>query len=475
MASVDVWVNFPDIGWHIRSGAMISTSGTLPEKAWFTFTLSDYNWVAHEWLQELILAKIWISSGMLGVQWFYALLGMAFIFWLLHLFLPPKQPLFLVSAAALPITAVLIATRLLRPQIVSSFGFVTVLFLILEYKRSRALKYLYLIPLVFLVWANLHAGFPVGFIVLSLFLIAGLIEIGLAASGHKLSPSLESVPQLTKADLLQVLLVSLVSFIATLCNPYGIRLYQEVFHTLSDSYSSQSVLEWLPTSISSSSGEAFFASIVFLFLSYFFKAKKQDHFFLALNLVFFCLGLSATRHASFFVLLVIVQLLPLIPSASAVIQQNRSYIFSVITLFLVLTLVLKHYSGRVERSKLISREEQLYPAVALQNYQISPQSRVFHAFHWGSYLALKSRDFQTFIDGRMTQWSYNGESFLKLYDDIRTLQLGWELSLEKFKVDTIILPPNEPLIAAIRLKPESWRIVYEDLVSVIAERTEAKS
>ena len=74
--------------------------------------------------------------------------------------------------------------------------------------KSKRKQWRWSLPLIFMLWANLHAGFIAGLALIAYF---SVIE-------------LEG----------QLGLIFLASAAATLINAYGIRLYTEIGHTLFD-------------------------------------------------------------------------------------------------------------------------------------------------------------------------------------------------------------------------------------------------
>ena len=46
------------------------------------------------------------------------------------------------------------------------------------------------------------------------------------------------------------------------------------------------------------------------------------------------------------------------------------------------------------------------------------------------------------------------------------MKYGWENTLTRFGVDTILLPPNTPLTGALKIS-NRWRLVYDDGVALV--------
>src|SRR6266849_3873431 len=147
----------PDLWWHLRTGQWIMESGHIPHSDPFSFTRAGSPWVAHEWLSEVAFYEIWKHSGAAGLIIFSAIVTTAG-FMLLYLRSPGKPhwaaaTLALGALAAAPVWGV-------RPQMFT-FALASLLLWLLERGQERP-RLLIWIPLLFLLWLNVHAGFALG-------------------------------------------------------------------------------------------------------------------------------------------------------------------------------------------------------------------------------------------------------------------------------------------------------------------------
>lgn len=84
---------------------------------------------------------------------------------------------------------------------------------LLEQFQSRHIQSLYFLPLLILLWVNLHGGFISGFILISIYLIGNLVKFVLSRDGGK-----ELYRQKTKV----LALILLTCLFVSLINPYGL-------------------------------------------------------------------------------------------------------------------------------------------------------------------------------------------------------------------------------------------------------------
>ena len=105
-----------------------------------------------------------------------------------------------------------------------------------------------------------------------------------------------------------------------------------------------------------------------------------------------------------------------------------------------------------------------YPASAVSMIAQDPSARVFTYDQWGDYLIYRLYPrTRVFIDGRS---DFYGSDFAQKYVDALNVKYGWEETLGKFGVNTILLSPSMPLTGALK-ECSRWRLVYDDGVALV--------
>ncbi len=164
----------PDFGWHLRAGLDLVQQGwRLPETDPYSHTVPDWLWVEHAWLTDGFIGLIYNGlgkAGPLGVILFFAAVT-------LGAFLTAASP---VQASRthklLAVSAVLwVALPFLgaRTQMITLLGLALVLWLCRRF-LAGTLPHLWVLPPLFLLWANLHGGFSAGLFTLTLVLGASV-------------------------------------------------------------------------------------------------------------------------------------------------------------------------------------------------------------------------------------------------------------------------------------------------------------
>jgi hypothetical protein len=94
-------------------------------------------------------------------------------------------------------------------------------------------------------------------------------------------------------------------------------------------------------------------------------------------------------------------------------------------------------------------------------------ARIFADDEWGDYLiwSLYPKN-RVFVDGRS---DFYGNDFEDKYIDVLKVKHGWESTLGRFRIDTVLLSPDASLAGALK-ESSRWRVVYDDGVAVVFRR-----
>jgi hypothetical protein len=112
-----------------------------------------------------------------------------------------------------------------------------------------------------------------------------------------------------------------------------------------------------------------------------------------------------------------------------------------------------------------------YPTAALQFMQRQHLTgRIFNNDGWGGYMEWTAPELKTFIDSRADIFAYNGT--LDDYIKVVLIQTPFEI-LDKYKIDYVLLEPQQPLGYLLEQSP-GWRPIYTDKVAVLFERSAAE-
>jgi hypothetical protein len=209
----------PDLWGHVRFGLDILNMGHVadgPDPYSFT---QDRPFIYHEWLGGTIMALAYDVGGAAGLAVLKALLVLSLL-GLVWFTLRRKQPAWRWAGVSIAVVGTWPSLVMLRPLLWTMIGVVAVC-RILTLGSRRAL---WLLPVVFAIWANLHGGWIVG---------GGLVVVWTAVAFIQ-----------QRDDRAEVLVVGVASLAATLLNPYGINLWMFLAETVR--LNRADIAEWQP-------------------------------------------------------------------------------------------------------------------------------------------------------------------------------------------------------------------------------------
>ncbi len=213
-----------DIWWHLRTGEWVVKHGGVPATDEFSRYGHGHPWVAYSWLFEVLVYGMYTALGLTGLL--LLRLGIvAVVLVALHRFVLVREPRF-VRATLLTGLAFFALVPLLneRPWLFTILFTAVTLAAVLRLREGTATWTVWLLPLAFVLWANLHIQFVYGLAILGLACLAPLGDrwLGRPVSGR------EADTAGTRAWR-HLVGLSAACAVATLVNPYGPRLYVVIF------------------------------------------------------------------------------------------------------------------------------------------------------------------------------------------------------------------------------------------------------
>jgi hypothetical protein len=159
-------VSDADVGYHIRTGEHILETGRIPDRNTFSFAIPDAPWTLQQWWPATMYAVVWLQTGLAGLITFKALLAAAVLLVTLAAARREAAPGSLWPFWVLTVTALIARVRFFeRPDLVSAVLFAVLLLVDARKQRERLWQWLG-VPLFMAFWANTHAGYIYGFVLL---------------------------------------------------------------------------------------------------------------------------------------------------------------------------------------------------------------------------------------------------------------------------------------------------------------------
>lgn len=411
----------PDFGWHIRMGEIIEKTG-IPKTDPLSYAMSSYPFVDHEWLTNVILAKLYPTVGIVGLAIFFAFLAMSSLLFRTVISRWAFAPFVLAGTVFMSFTGI-------RTQVITWLLF-SILLVILNNRKVG--KWRFTLPFLFIVWANLHGGFGVGIVVLSVATIARLWE--------------------QKKMRVSDIILFFLCVLATFCNPYGISLWKELWMQISDPSLRWIISEWQPAFFYPS-----FAVWIFVSFSVLTVTRHIRKFNLSQSVVYYGLllaGISSIRHMPLFILAALPMTIKSIEWFS---QEVKTYKFGIERLrraYVIFSIGIV-FAGIVEMFVIIERAKTSYSTYPKQAVEFLAKSKscgqLFSVYDWGGYLAWKLPERRVFIDGRMPSWRWESsppfESNYAFEEYVKIIRgkIPVRQIIEKYNIDTFLLPVEKKL------------------------------
>jgi hypothetical protein len=286
-------VQDPDIWWHLKVGDWIVEHNTVPHSGIFSRTAGTQPWIAYSWGYEVVLSRCYAWFGLIGFALFGVLLALAVafvLFWMLHRLSGNFWVAWILSLVG---SLAYLFSLMPRPVFFTMIFYTVTLTLILEAHRSGRIQPLYWLPLIFVLWANIHIQFIYGLFVVGMFVGINLLQRVVTAVGIELR--FAQSPSLPLSGLIGIFVAC---FGATFIGPYSYHVYGVV-----QTYMNSRVPYFIIQELSAPAFD-FFTNYVLLLLTFagFFAVgwrKKLDLFKLSLLTVACVIAFRTQRDAWF--------------------------------------------------------------------------------------------------------------------------------------------------------------------------------
>lgn len=456
-----------DLGRHLTTGNLILQTHTVPKTNLFSYTYPNFPFINHHWLSEVLFAlifKVFGANGLLILTIFIVFVAFALIF----SFVYKKTNAPSLAIASLLLLPILFERTDVRPEIFS-FLFLSIFMLILYKFKEKFTKWIFILPLLELLWINIHIYFLIGAAVLFFFLIDSIIPVILNLFQD---PDSNKIPKPAMANNILILFFVLIASISlTLINPNGIKgaFYPlNVFQNYGYSIQENQNIFFL-WNYSHNQAILFFGiSTILLFLSLILTIKKTYFADWLICIFFVILAMSAIRN---FPLFVFAAFIPFTKSLSNfklfTLQKNLKYIFLIFLLGLFLFEAQQIYTKKGVGFG-IGKGAENGVNFFLKNDLKGP---IFNNFDIGSYLIYRLYPKEkVFIDGRPEAYpaSFIQEEYIPMQSD----EKKFDSEDKKYKFNTLFFshtdqtPWAEKFIKQIS-ENKKWTLAYLDDFSVI--------
>jgi len=479
LAGVRSMLGDGDTGWHIRIGEWILAHHQVPYADMFSFTKPGEPFFAWEWLWDLGAAWIyqhWGLAGVVLVSFFIICMTFALLYRLIA-----RRSQNVLVAIGLTVLAASGSTIhwLARPHLVTML-FTVIYLSILQRVQEGRMKLLWLLPLLGVLWTNLHGGFLVGIVIVGLVGAGELAGVLLAATAEERRKSLySSIPYfVTAAGCLA----------ASLVNPYTYHLHVHLWEYLHDAKGMSMINEFQGTNFQGPLA-IFFEMMLILAggaaVWYLIRRRYAEVLLLA---AWAHLSLLVVRNVPLFMIVAApytatavvdwlgslsrANIATWVRKAAELVKDASDEIGPIDRLWRVhaipaLMLVVFGLAMRSPAAGIQLKPEydpSRYPAGALAALQ-DPSLRIFADDEWGDFLVYNRwpQGGKVFWDGRS---DFYGSDNVEKWIGVLNAKWDWQQTLDQYGVDAILLPTRSALATTIK-GSSRWRVVYDDGFAIV--------
>ena len=431
LANAPLLLGHLDLGWHLAAGDLIRERGSIPFQDPWSFTLGDRQWYNLSWLWDVIASVVFQYTGYTGLTLSIVACGAVIAGYLTSICLGS-------GASALAVGISVLAACLLYPAFATapnsylsaSPNTPTMVFCVIFYAECLKRTRWFLLPVMMVLWANLHGGFMLGLLLIGFF---GAVSV-------------------LKRDWAGLRIYSFAvagCLVAVLINPLGWHIYDGVATTLGH-FAQAHITEWwsyadnftMPGSI---------PGIVYIAIFVAFELRHPTASSVPLESrllawLFLLLGFCQYRYMSFFFMFAAVPLAlhldRLLPMQLNELKVQTSLLMAGNVGMCALPLTLIHVKPALALPQLLSEQDARY----LQTH--FPHARLLNHWNVGGLLIFYTRGtVPVFIDGRSAT-AYPDE-LLRDYFSLIKWEIdepAWDAVLDKYKIDTVLwVKAHEPL------------------------------
>ena len=450
LSNAPILLGHYDLGWHLAAGDLIRDQGNIPFQDPWSFTSGGRQWYNLSWLWDVIASVIFQYTKFGGLTLFVVACGAVIVGYLASICLSS-------GASATAVCIAVFSSCLLYPcfatapniYLAASPNTSTMLFCVIFYGECLKRTRWFLLPLIMILWVNLHGGFVLGFLVVGVFCGAALLRRDWA-------------------DFKIYAFAGVGCFIAIFINPLGWHIYDGVAATLGH-FVQAYITEWLsyyqnisvPGSIP---GMIYILMFVALELRYRGPCPIESRLF---SWFFLFLGLYQFRYMPFFFIFSTVPLAlhldRLLPKPLNILEVQKSLLAAGIIGACALPLTFMQIKPALELPQMISEQDAHY----LQTH--FPHARLLNHWNVGGILIFFTRGaIPVFVDGRAA--TAYPDALLRDYFKLPKPEIdetAWDTVLEKYQIDTVLWVKAHEELRRFLVGKRGWKEEYAGLYESI--------
>jgi len=440
----------PDLWGHLQFGLDKIETRKIIQVDQYSYNSAGQDWINHEWLAEVLFAIAWSAGNAPGLVILKTIMGLLTIGIIYKHFISIQINYIVAALIVLLMGAslFLLFYRAIRPQIFT-FLFLTIELLIIRMAEKGSYRWLWGMPVVILLWANMHGGVIAGIGILCIWLPSHIF--------FNKNMWKKSIPPIV------------LSLAALLINPYGIGLITFLLRTTL--VPRLDISDWQPMKLFSVAGFMYCLTLGLSIGGLIFSSKQRKPVPVLLFGVFAILPWTANRHLSLFSIAALILMGEHVASAwkkfypDEKISTTNSFLRNGLYMLMSVILILMTFSQNYWQIKI---EKSIFdvPGTAVSLLKQSNVSgNLATEFDWGEYIIWHlGPQIKVSLDGRR-ETVYTETA----YKQAMRFMFGvgeWDAILKQYNTDIALVKTNSSVHNLLKLSP-GWIIVFEDSKSVL--------
>jgi hypothetical protein len=448
----------PDIWWHLRAGQWILQHNAVPVTDPFSSYGADQPWVVYSWLFDIIMATMFGRMGLASIAFYEIAARTALTVALFHT-LRNLLPGFWRSAT-LTAAAIFTMTRILgpRPGMLTILLTIVLFDVLLSASRTGRTRQLWLLPPMFVLWANWHIQFVYGLFVLGVFAAEPLLNRLFRYRPHKHAALPPAATWLALA----------ASAVGTLLNPYGIKVYSTVLLYAGQTRIYNEITEF--RAMTFREPQHFVAVLLVLGAAMAIGWRRDARpLWLIFLLVASLLAFRSVREIWFLAVVSVCVIADGWPSPgktaarAAAPFQSRAMVGIWVVALLIASC--RHYG--LSNDALDVQTAGAFPEAAVRYIEMNHLGGpLFNDLSWGGYLVWRLPALPVALDGRTNVY---GEDRILRFSAVWKGKPGWDSDPDLTRANLVLTPRVAAIASLLRTSPQ-FRNAYEDSQAVIFQR-----
>lgn len=428
----------PDYFWHIKAGEYIFKNGIITHDV-FSWIVNGKYWMCHEWLFETILYCL--KSIVHNIHpLIYCLLCLSGLFSILFFTNKknvskniPFTLIYLMFISLLSITFIQA-----RPHMISNIFVCLTVYLLYDLYKNKDSKKIYFLPLITILWSNIHGGSSnLSYILCFVFIISGLFSFKFKKIENN---------KLSKKQLYKYLLVMILCMIGVCVNIHGFKMFIYPYTNMMDTTMLNNIAEWQPTSLNNIYHYSYYLFILFIIITMLISDKKIELIDFLLFGFCFYLGLKSIRFWLYSPIIMYYVIYNYVKERKP--DKNTGLILCIISLSLLGIFI---YSCNFNIKYKYNLDSKVIDIIKEEK-----PSRLFNMYDYGGELVYN--DIKVFIDGRADLYSkYNYKDYL----NISNCKDDYIQLINKYNFDYLLIDKKYPIYTYLKYS-DGYDSIYEN-------------